>query len=117
MDERTRHVVPVVLPVGGTMIRINHMPVIVEEDVREVDLARVDLGLCLVFALEPRAARALHRISTAHRGQRLVLLVDGDPLGARVLDGVIDTGELFIFLEVDDDELPALVRHLRRSLG
>ncbi|MCC5807454.1 MAG: hypothetical protein JJU00_14110 [Opitutales bacterium] len=117
MDERTRHVVPVALPVSGTVIRINHFPVIVEEDVREVALARVDLGLCVVFALEPRAARALYRISTEHRGQRLVLLVDGEPLGARVLETVIDTGELFIFLEVDDDELPALVRSMRRARG
>ncbi|MFZ9682752.1 MAG: hypothetical protein ACO3DQ_06060, partial [Cephaloticoccus sp.] len=90
-------------------------PVLSEFDVAGVAEADVELGRCLAFRLTPGAARDLYRLSAAHLGSRLVLMINGQPVGARVLDRAIEGGVLFIFAELPDDALPALVQDLNRT--
>jgi len=101
--------VPLVLPVSGVAIRVSPKPVISEYDIVEAAVAEVDLGRCLALRLTGEAARDLYRMSVSQMGRRLVLLVNGRALGARVLDGAIEGGVLFVFVEVPDAELHALV--------
>jgi len=100
---------PLVLPVSGVAIRVAPKPVISEFDIVEAAVAEVDLGRCLALRLTSEAARDLYRMSVSQMGRRLVLLVNGRALGARVLDGAIEGGVLFVFVEVPDEELHRLV--------
>jgi len=103
---------PLGLPVSGVAIRVAPKPVISEFDIVEAAVAEVDLGHCLALRLTGEAARDLYRMSVSQMGKRLVLLVNGRALGARVLDGAIEGGVLFVFVEVTDEELHALVREI-----
>jgi len=100
---------PLSLPVSGVVIRVAPKPVISEFDIVEAAVAEVDLGRCLALRLTGEAARDLYRMSVSQMGKRLVLLVNGRALGARVLDGAIEGGVLFTFVEVPDEELHEII--------
>jgi len=106
-----------VLPVSGSQIVLDKLPVFDGGDVLQVDLAEVPLGPCLRFAFKPTAARALYRLTVTSRGRRLVLVVDGLPVGVRVIDEVLEDGVLYTFVEKPDAELPELVNGLNAGLN
>ena len=106
---------PVELPLSGTRLGIGPTPVLTEGDIANVELVRVDLGLCLLFQLTPEGAQTLGTLGLAHPGKRLVLLVNGQALGARVLLGSPPDGNWLTFVEVPEEELPDLAVALRDS--
>jgi hypothetical protein len=106
---------PVMLPQSGVKLTVNSRPVITEGDIVNVELVQVDLGKCLLVQLTPSATRDFYRISVAHQGRRLVLFVNGNPLGARRLDGVITNGVIYVFVEIPELEMPAFVDNLKKS--
>ena len=106
---------PVTLPQSGVRLSVNAKPVLTEGDIVNVELVQVDLGKCLLVQLTPSATRDFYRISVAHQGRRLVMVVNGSALGARRLDGVITNGVVYMFVEVPDADLPALVNNLKKS--
>ena len=106
-----------VLPTSGVQIAVNAQPVLSEADIVAVELARVDLGPCLMFQVAPGATRDLYRLTASHQGRRLVLMINGGPVGARRIDGPIADGVLFIFVEVPDAALPRLVEELKRGVA
>jgi hypothetical protein len=105
----------VTLPQSGVTARINAQPIISEGDIIDVDLVQVDLGKCLMFKLTPSASRDFYRMSVTHNGRRLVLMLDQIALGARRIDGAITDGTIYVFVEMADEHLPALVSDLKRS--
>ena len=106
---------PVTLPQSGVRLTVNSKPVITEGDIVNVELVQVDLGKCLLVQLTPSATRDFYRLSVTHQGRRLVLLVNDAPLGARRLDGAITNGVIYVFVEVPEGDLPALVTNLKKS--
>lgn len=106
---------PLQLPRSGVNLAVNSKPVITEGDIANVDLVQVELGKCLYFQLTPAATRDFYRMSVSHQGRRLVLVIDGVALGARRIDGPITNGVVFVFAEVPDEDLPALVDNLKKS--
>jgi hypothetical protein len=106
---------PLSLPRSGVNLTVNSKPVITESDVVNVELVQVDLGKCLMFQLTPTAARDLYRLTGSHQGRRLALVINDAALGARRIDGPISDGVVFVFVEVPDEELPALVQNLKKS--
>jgi preprotein translocase subunit SecD len=106
---------PVLLPQSGVRLGVNSKPVITEGDIVDVELVQVELGRALMFKLTPTAARDFYRLSGTHQGRRLVLVVDGDPLGARRIDGAIGDGIVYVFAEMPESALPALVENLKKS--
>jgi hypothetical protein len=105
----------VTLPASGVQVRTGPKPVITEFDLTGVAEVQVDLGRCLLFQLTPAAARDLYRLSAQNLGRRLVLLINGQALGARVIDRPLEAGALFIFVEVPDDALQTMVEDLNRT--
>lgn len=105
----------VALPLSETKIRVLARPVISEFDIVNVELVRVELGLCLMFQLTPGAARDLYRLSASNQGRRLVLFLQDQPAGARVMASPIEGGVLYVFVELPDAELPALVQGLKQT--
>ena len=106
---------PVTLPRSGVNLTLNPKPVITEGDIVNVELVKVDLGLCLLFQLTPSGVRDFYRMSVTHQGRRIALIVDGVALGARTIDGAVTNGVIYVFVELPDAELPALVENLKKS--
>lgn len=106
---------PVTLPQSGVHLTINSKPVLTEGDIVNVELVQVELGKCLFFQLTPTATRDFYRMTGTHQGRRLVLVVDNVPLGARRIDGVITNGVVYVFAEVPENTLPALVNNLKKT--
>lgn len=104
------------MPISGVEFVVGRTPIIFEGDVESIDLVQVDLGLCVLFQFSDAGRRELYRASVRGAGRRIFLFVNDVPLGARRLDGAIEDGRLFMFLEVPDSELPDLVEEMRVSL-
>ena len=107
--------VPVQLPRSGVSITVNAKAVFAEYDIRNAEVARVDLGVCLLLQLTPAAARDLYRLSVTQLGRRLVLLLNDAPRGVRLIEQAMPDGEILIFVETPDMELAALVDRLKRT--
>lgn len=105
----------VTLPVSRVQIPIEGDAIVSEYDYFSIEVADVDLGRCLSFTLKPAAARAFYQISVGNQGKRLVLVVNGEPLGVRKINGPISDGKIFVFLEVDDDRLMELATKLKET--
>jgi hypothetical protein len=106
---------PVVLPQSGVRLGINSKAVLTEGDIVDVELVQVELGRALMFKLTPAATRDFYRVSGTNQGRRLVLFINGDPLGARRIDGAIADGIVYVFVEIPESALPALVQDLKKS--
>jgi hypothetical protein len=103
------------LPVSRVTISVNPKPVVVETDIASAEVVKVNLGWCLMFRLTPPAVRDFYRMSVAAQGRRLVLTLNGQPIGARRFDQAINDGGLLIFVEVLDSDLPEIADRVRRT--
>lgn len=105
------------LPQSGLTIGVQRKPVLVEYDIVNAEVAQVELGRCLLVQFTPAAANDLYRLTANALGRRLVLLLNDQPVGARRIDQTIADGNLLIFLEVPDNDLPQVVRRLKATAG
>jgi hypothetical protein len=102
----------VTLPVSGVQIAVNNRPVVTEFDFTGVQLAKSDMGQFLVFMLTPDATRDVYRVSASNQGKRLVLFINGIPVGARMIDRPFNTGAITVFAAIPESELPKLVKNM-----
>ena len=103
------------LPVSKVRVAVNPKPVLVEYDIANVDIVKVELGWCLQFVFTPAAARDLYRMSVTGQGGRLVLTFNDTAVGVRRLDLAMTGGSLLIFVEVPNEDLPPLADRIRRT--
>jgi hypothetical protein len=104
------------MPKSGTMIEVIKEPLINEFEVVNAELVEVDLGMALLLQLSERGARALYRASVTENGNRIVLVINGNPIGFRRLDGPIADGNFYCFLEMRNEALGDLVLDLKDSI-
>jgi len=107
--------VTVELPVSHVNINVGPRPVLGEYDIAAVDVTRSNHGWCMVFDLNPAAMRDLYDMSVVAHGRRLVLALNGVPIGVRQLEQPIKDGELLVFVEVEDTQLAVLADRIRRT--
>ena len=100
------------LPVSRVRIPLSSGAALSEFDIEGVQVAEVELGRCLVFAFSPAASRALMRESSLNLGKRLVLLINGQPIGVRKVEQPISDGRIFMFLETKDGELEKIANDI-----
>ena len=105
------------LPVSGTKINIQDQPLVDEFNVLNVELVKVDMGLALLVQVSAQGSRSLYRGSISNMGGRIVLMINGNAMGARRIDGPIEDGNFFTFVEVSDEELGKLVFDIKASLA
>lgn len=105
----------VTLPVSGVTINVAPKPVFSEYDVANAEVAQVELGRCLLIQLTPSATRDLYRQSVGALGRRLVLSLNNTFVGARRIEAAMGDGVVLVFVELPDDQLPALVERLKRT--
>lgn len=103
------------LPSSGVHLNVAPKPVFVEYDLINAEVAQVDLGLCLLVQLTPAASRDLYRLSVGSVGRRLVLSLNDKLLGARRIERAMSDGNIMVFVEVPDAELPGLVNRIKRT--
>ncbi len=106
----------VALPVSKVEIPVYERPVLTELDIANAELVHVDLGLCLMFDCTREGTRQLLRLSAANLGRRLVMTLNNVPYGARLLEGPIQDGRLFIFVEMNDEQITAAAVDLKRTV-
>jgi hypothetical protein len=104
------------LPISGTRISVQGEPLVNEFEIYNVELVEVDMGKALLVEVSEKGARDLYRGSVANMGARIVLTVNGTAIGARRIDGAIQDGKLYTFVEVADDALDDLVLDLKESI-
>ncbi len=100
----------VTLPVSNVRIQVNATAVITEYDLEDVALAELEMGTCLQFTTTRRASRALYQETASNQGKRMVLLVNGRPIGIQRIERPIADGVFHVFVELPDSELPELTR-------
>lgn len=105
----------VTLPVSQVRIRVLSESILSEYDYASIELAKLELGNCLLFTLKPAAARELYRISVGNQGKRLVLLLNGQPMGVRRIDGPIADGRVYVFVEAADEALEEIAKDLGKT--
>lgn len=106
---------PVQLPLSGSQIYVSPKPVYGEFDILSAELVRVDIGMCLYFQLTPDATRDFYRFSLQNRGRRIVISLNGAPVGAQLLDQPVSNGALFFFVELPDKDLPDYVQRINKT--
>ena len=106
----------VTLPVSRTTISIQGDPVVNEFDILNVEMVKVDMGVALLVQTGGQGARDLYRASVSDRGSRIVFMVNGNAIGARRIDGAIQDGNFYTFVEVDDEELGQLVLDIKETI-
>ena len=112
-DSRETYAKVVELPVSKARIPIEPKASLSEFDIVDVEVAEIELGQCLLFSLTRAAAMDLYRISAQNIGKRMVLFIDGQPIGVRKIDGPIAEGALYIFLETPDSNLADIATNLK----
>jgi len=105
----------VTLPVSRVQVSVKGEAIISEFDYSAVELAEAELGKCLLFVLKPAAARAFYQISVEELGKRLILVIDGVPIGVARLASPIENGRILVFPELSDGGLSELARDLKAS--
>ena len=108
--------VPMVLPRSEISLAVVRNPVLTEADLANVELVQVDLGLCLLFQFTENGARQLFQVTGGAMGRRLILAVNGQPIGVRVIDAPVMNGQWLTFTELDDDAVTQLAVDLKRSI-
>lgn len=104
------------LPVSGTRIPLRKEPLVNEFNIANVELVKVDMGMALLIQTNETGARQLYRGTVTHMGGRIVLTVNNNPIGARRIDGPIQNGNFYTFVEIDDEELGQLVLDMKKSI-
>ena len=115
LESSDARAVSVVLPNSGITLALAATPALTEGDIVNVEVVQVELGRCLMFELTPSATRDLYRFTASNQGRRLVLTINGAAFGARRIDGPIADGRLFVFVEMADNALLALVANLKTT--
>lgn len=105
-----------ILPVSQVRIQVKNEASISEYDILDINSVETEYGKCLQFSLTAAAARAYYRESVSNQGRRLVLLVNGNAVGAKRVDGANETGSIYIFAEIADDELEDYVKKMRGTI-
>lgn len=105
----------VTLPISGTKIAVNPQPIFTEYDITHVDVGNSDMGKFLAFQLTQDATRALYRQTGENQGKRLVLIINGNPVGARLIEAPFSSGVIAVFAEVPDASLPDLVKNINAT--
>jgi len=106
----------VTLPISETKVQVPARPVFTPNDIIRIEIVQVDRGLAVRYLLTPNASRQLIRTTVDNIGSRFIFFNNVEPIGLRQIDGVINDGILYTFLEIPDEEIPDMVAEMNRTL-
>jgi hypothetical protein len=103
------------LPNSGVVIQVEPKAYFTEYDIEGCEVANNELGKSLAFKLTREATRDLLKTSIPNQGKRLVLIMNGQPIGARRIDGALSQGYIVTYVEVPEAELEELAKNIART--
>jgi hypothetical protein len=106
-------VMMVQLPQSGVRLGVAPKPVFSEYDISDAEVAKVELGPCVLIELTPAATRDLYRLSVPAQGRRLVMVLNDEFLGVHRIEHAMADGAMPVFLEVSDAQLPSIVARIK----
>ena len=109
--------VTVKLQKSNTLVEVYSEPLIDEFEIKNVELVQVDKGFALLFILSDKGARDLYRASVTHMGSRVVLSINSNFICQRYIDGTINDGKFYTFVELPQDSLGQLVLDIKATLA
>jgi len=71
---------------------------------------------CVFFFLNDDGRQRLNMATGSNQQRRIFVYFNEKPMGVRFIDQPIDSGQLFVFLEVPDKELPDYIADLKESI-
>ena len=101
------------LEVSKINIITDSQALILETDLINVELVKVELGLCLLFQIDRSLVNRLYTKSINEKGSRIVFVYNERTIGSTILSNPIADGKLYMFLEISDRELPEIVTDLK----
>ena len=104
------------MPISGSNLSVMQEPLVSEFEITNIELVQVELGYAVLIQMSEMASRRLYRASVERHGSRVALIVSGVPVGLRLLDGPIQDGNFFTFVELDDEQTEDLVLDMRETL-
>lgn len=112
-DRNNEYASIAVLPVSKVRIPINGRAIISEYDIVGAEVGELEYGKALVLKLTPLAARAFYRESTLNQGKRVVVSINGQPMGVRRLDRPVANEQVVFYLETKDENLAEIARNIK----
>lgn len=109
------HIMDMVLPISGSHITVQSRPVYAEWDIAQAAQFETEFGPAIILLLNSQAAKDFYRTSITNQGRRLVLTINGVPLGAHYIDRPIEDGRVAFFLELPDEDLPEVVKAIQQT--
>ena len=101
------------LPISKIAFDIEKQPLIWEGDIEAVSMAQVELGRCICFKLNENATKLIQ----SHLEKRLILVVNDQALGFINLTPNMTGEEIYMFIEMREEKLPAFIEDLNKSLS
>jgi hypothetical protein len=102
-------------PLSKQHIAYDDDPSLIGREIGGMKIQATEMGSRTVFSLTEDGRRDLYRLSTTHQGQRLVVTINGKPLGVTTMAGPISDGKLSFYLELSDVDLPELAKSINDS--
>lgn len=109
------HITEMILPVSGSHITVQSKPVYAEWDIASVTSYETEFGPAIVLLFRPEAAAAFYRTTINNQGKRLVVTINGVPLGAYYIKAPVEDGRIMFYLEIPDEEIPEVVRSIQKT--
>jgi len=103
----------VTMPVSGARIQVNPTAVLTEFDIESVSVAEVEMGPCLQFTLTRLASRTFYQATANNQGRRMILVINGQPIGLKRIERPVADGIFHVFVEIPNADLPELATNLR----
>ncbi len=104
------------LPFSRAEILVDKEPLVNEFEIRNVELVKVELGMALLLQMTEKGSRDLFRGTVTGNGGYIVLTINGNPIGIRRIEGAIDNGNFYTFVELPDEGLSQLVFNIKETL-
>lgn len=109
------HIGEMILPVSGSHITVKSRPVFVESDIGSASLYETEFGPAVMLLFRTAASTDFYRTTISNQGKRLVVVINGLPLGAYYISGPVQDGRILFYLEVPDEELAEIVRSIQKT--
>lgn len=106
----------VTLPISRSSVAVQRDPLVNEFEIVNAEVVKVDAGMALLIQTTDKGGRDLYRGSVSNMGSRIVLMINGNAVGARRIDGAIRDGIFYTFVELPDEALPELVANIKETL-
>src|SRR5688572_24395098 len=86
------HISEMILPISGSHITVRSKPVYAEWDIAQAAQFETEFGPAVLLLLRPDAMRDFYRTTITNQGRRLVMTINGLPVGAHYIQRPVEDG-------------------------